>query len=108
MIQPAGGSIAQPIQTSKTLAEICRAALQMQSHTAFRGKVASFTICWCQEKWGEKQGSHDKDVDQGWGRKASVVQDTEVARYNFVFQHGAGWYIDPISVVSDDDDGALE
>lgn len=36
-----------------------------------------------------------------------MVHDAEVARYNFVLQHGAGWYVDPVSVVSDDDDGAL-
>lgn len=40
-------------------------------------------------------------------RKASVVQDAEVARYDFVLEHGAGWDIDPISVVGDDDDGSL-
>lgn len=40
--------------------------------------------------------------------KASVVQDPEVTRYYFVFQHGAGWDIDAISVVGDDDDGALD
>lgn len=40
-------------------------------------------------------------------RKASVVQDAEVARYNFVLKHGASWNIDPISVVGDDDDGSL-
>lgn len=43
----------------------------------------------------------------GAGEKASVVQDAEVARHDFVFQHGAGWNIDPIPVVGDDDDGAL-
>lgn len=36
-----------------------------------------------------------------------VVHDAEVARYDFVLQHGAGWYINPITVVGDDDDGAL-
>lgn len=36
-----------------------------------------------------------------------MVHDAEVARNNFVLQHGAGWYVDPVSVVSDDDDGAL-
>lgn len=40
-------------------------------------------------------------------KKLSVVHDAEVARYDFVLQHGAGWYIDPISVVGNDDDGAL-
>lgn len=40
-------------------------------------------------------------------RKASVVQDAEVAGHDFVFQHGAGRNIDPISVVGDDDDGPL-
>lgn len=40
--------------------------------------------------------------------KALVVHDAEVARYDFVLQHGAGWNINPISVVGDDDDGALE
>lgn len=40
-------------------------------------------------------------------KKASVVQDAEVAGYDFVFQHGASRNIDPISVVGDDDDGAL-
>lgn len=39
--------------------------------------------------------------------KALVVQDTKVARYDFIFQHGTGRYIDPISVVGDDDDGPL-
>lgn len=56
-------------------------------------------------------GSHDRD----YGglrhtmrvKKASVVQDAEVAGYDFVFQHGARRNIDPISVVGDDDDGAL-
>lgn len=36
-----------------------------------------------------------------------MIHDAEVARYDFVLQHGAGWYVDPVSVVSDDDDGAL-
>lgn len=36
-----------------------------------------------------------------------MVHDAEVARNYFVLQHGAGWYVDPVSVVSDDDDGAL-
>lgn len=36
-----------------------------------------------------------------------MVHDAEVARYNFVFQHGAGRNINPISVVGDDDDSAL-
>lgn len=36
-----------------------------------------------------------------------MVHDAEVARYDFVLQHGAGWNINPISVVGDDDDGAL-
>lgn len=36
-----------------------------------------------------------------------MVHDAEVARYYFVLQHGAGWYVDPVPVVSDDDDGAL-
>lgn len=40
-------------------------------------------------------------------KRLSVVHDAEVARYYFVLQHGAGWYVDPVSVVSDDDDGAL-
>lgn len=39
--------------------------------------------------------------------KALMVHDAEVARYDFVFQHGAGWNINPISVVGNDDDGAL-
>lgn len=39
--------------------------------------------------------------------KASVIEDAEVARYDLVFQHGASWNINPISVVGDDDDGAL-
>lgn len=42
----------------------------------------------------------------GWG--GLVVHDAEVARYNFVFQHGAGRDVNPISVVGDDDDGALQ
>lgn len=36
-----------------------------------------------------------------------MVHDAQVARYDFVLQHGAGWDVDPVSVVSDDDDGAL-
>lgn len=36
-----------------------------------------------------------------------VVHDAEVARHDLVLQHGAGWYINPIPVVGDDDDGAL-
>lgn len=36
-----------------------------------------------------------------------VVQDAEVAGHDLIFQHGAGWNVDPISVVGDDDDGAL-
>lgn len=36
-----------------------------------------------------------------------MVHDAEVARNNFVLQHGAGWNVDPVSVVSNDDDGAL-
>lgn len=36
-----------------------------------------------------------------------VVHDAEVARYDFVLQHGAGWYINPITMVGNDDDGAL-
>lgn len=40
-------------------------------------------------------------------KKVLVVHDAEVARYDFVFQHGAGWNINPISVVGDNDDGAL-
>lgn len=36
-----------------------------------------------------------------------MVHDAEVARYNFVLQHGAGWNINPVPVVGDDDDGAL-
>lgn len=44
-----------------------------------------------------------------WGgmKKASVVQDAEVAGHDFVFQHGTGRNIDAISVVGNDDDGAL-
>lgn len=41
-------------------------------------------------------------------RNSSVVQDTEVAGHDFVFQHGTGRNIDPIPVVGNDDDGALE
>lgn len=37
-----------------------------------------------------------------------MVQDAEVAGYDFVLQHGAGGNINPISMVGDDDDGALE
>lgn len=48
--------------------------------------------------------SHDGKILRN---RPSVVHDAEVARYNFVLQHGAGWYVDPVSVVSDDDDGAL-
>lgn len=36
-----------------------------------------------------------------------MVHDAEVARYNLVLQHGAGWDVDPVPVVGDDDDGAL-
>lgn len=36
-----------------------------------------------------------------------MVHDAQVARYDFVLQHGAGWDVNPVSVVSDDDDGAL-
>lgn len=36
-----------------------------------------------------------------------MVHDAEVARNNLVLQHGAGWDVDPVSVVSDDDDRAL-
>lgn len=36
-----------------------------------------------------------------------MVHDAQVARYDFVFQHGAGGNINPVSVVGDDDDGAL-
>jgi len=37
-----------------------------------------------------------------------VVQDAKVTRYDLVLEHGAGWNIDPIAVVGDDDDGSLE
>lgn len=37
-----------------------------------------------------------------------MVEDAEVSRYNFVFQHGASWNINPIPVVGNDDDGALQ
>lgn len=55
-------------------------------------------------------GSHDEG---GWlklegVRKASVVQDAKVTGYDLVLEHGAGWNIDPIAVVGDDDDGSLE
>lgn len=36
-----------------------------------------------------------------------MVHDAEVARYDFVLQHGASWNINAIPVVGDDDDGAL-
>lgn len=36
-----------------------------------------------------------------------MVQDAQVPGDDLVFQHGAGWNVDPISVVGDDDDGAL-
>lgn len=51
--------------------------------------------------------SHDwKEL--GGGKKASVVEDAEVAGYDFVFQHGPSRNIDPIAVVRDDDDGSLQ
>lgn len=37
-----------------------------------------------------------------------MVQDTKVARNYFIFQHGTGRNIDPIPVVSDDDDCSLQ
>lgn len=39
--------------------------------------------------------------------KASVVQDPEVSRHNFIFQHRAGRNVDSISMVGYDDDGSL-
>lgn len=40
-------------------------------------------------------------------KKTLMVHDAEVAGHDFVLQHGAGWYVNPITVVGDDDDGAL-
>lgn len=36
-----------------------------------------------------------------------MVHDAQVARHDFVFQHGTGRNVDAIPVVGDDDDGAL-
>lgn len=81
----------------------------MQSHSASTEKQFPLTICWCRVNM--INGSHDRDNGELHHtmrvRKASVVQDAEVAGYDFVFQHGAGRDIDAIPVVGDDDDGAL-
>lgn len=42
------------------------------------------------------------------GGDASMIQDTKVARNDFIFQHGSGRNIDPIPVVGDDDDSSLQ
>lgn len=44
---------------------------------------------------------------RGVREKALVVHDAQVAGHYLVLQHGAGRDIDAISVVGDDDDGAL-
>lgn len=38
----------------------------------------------------------------------SVVQDTQVPGDYLVFQHCSGWNVDPVSVVSDDNNCALK
>lgn len=50
----------------------------------------------------EEEGEEEEEEE------ALVVHDAEVAWYDFVLQHGAGWDVDPVSVVGDDDDGALD
>lgn len=37
-----------------------------------------------------------------------VVQDAQVPGDDLVFQHGSGWNVDPVSVISDDDNRALK
>lgn len=46
-------------------------------------------------------------VDFVFPQKASVIEDAQVSRDDFVLQHGSGGDIDPVAVVGDDDDGAL-
>ena len=37
-----------------------------------------------------------------------MVENSQIAGYNFVLQDCSGWNVDPVAMVSDDDDGPLE
>lgn len=55
-----------------------------------------------------REEEEEGEEEEGEEEEALVVHDAEVAWYDFVLQHGAGWDVDPVSVVSDDDDGPLD
>lgn len=82
----------------------------MHTHTHARTHT-HLTIRWCQaNKQGHMTGIKPTKSHNDWcggGRKASVVQNAQVAGHYLVLQHGAGGNVDAVSMVGDDDDGAL-
>lgn len=106
-VEPVGGSASQ---LGALLSLNCSSTLHMQPHGSLEDKKeAGFTKQGEERHSGHMTGitptrSHDGRTAR---TRPSVVHDAQVARYDFVLQHGASWDVDPVSVVSDDDDSAL-